>query len=454
MSQLKEDFIIIDRNPDYGAANQPSQFAKIDVNCWAKVFDYLSMRDIISMSETCQRMHQIGGLYFRKTFHGVMGDFSGSGPYIDSYALERQDFLHYVDTVQINGEMEDLQKFPYMDLCSSLTTLQLCFFCPTEQDAAGLGNIANDKIECIELYRCTVDCKLYEHLLKKCSKLKHLRIDNSYFEPTCGGINSIFRHPYPALERIQYTRSSEAPELDIFLVQNAGVKTIQIDADDFWTCRKSLDASNCGRRIDCLSIEIESMGMASSEFVKLLKTFYERGFYKKLHLSLYWLSADFDYQPFFNEIPSLGALQIFYTHIFNTNIAQLTQLSELHLMELDDKIDLKPLALNLIKLERLWIEGTAAHLLPFVCHSKELKTVIMELKDQNVPNDSCFDLVALDQERAKLQPTKKVLIGVAENVYLALKWKLGKQNLHLIEFARKETVCEHFDFKQRIVDYT
>lgn len=442
---------------------QPPHFTQFTIVGWSKVFDYLSFPDIIALSETCIQMQQIVGEYFRKKFHGTACCFDGSGPSFDMCAFDRQDFLRYVDTVQINGQMEDLEQFPYVNLYDSITSLQLCFFC-TEEFASGFENISNGNIECVELYRCSIQCDLYEIFLKNCPKLQHLRIDKTYFEPISGGIKSIFDHNYPALQRLQYTRNDEESDLCRFLEQNPSVKCLQIDGDDFWSNRNALEtSSNMKRRgLDCLVIEIESTAIEPVEFTNVLKAFHEHGFYKKLHLAIYWISDDFEYQPLFDGMQSLPTLEVLYTDIFNENIVHLTNLRELHLMELDGKIDLKPLALNLNKIERLWIEGTANQLHPFVCNSKLLNAVVFELKDRNDNgddddnNNNGLNLVAMNREREKLQPAGKVSIGVDENTYLKTKWmvKNSKLNFNWIELARKETICEHFDFKHRIVDCT
>lgn len=445
-----------DIGPSVNVANSQSPaLTQFTIDGWSKVFDYLSLRDIVAVSETCKQMHQIGGEYFRKTFHGTPCHFYGCGPNFDTTALNRSDFFRFVDTVEINGQAEDLLQFPYVNLYDSITSLQLCFFTTTAEDGPSFASLSNGNIECIELYRCCFECDPYENFLKNCPKLRHLRIDKTYLDPISGGPQRIFGQKFPALQRLQHTRTDsepEPPELGTFLEQNPSVKCLQLDSDDFWSNRNLLETTNTTMHsLDCLVIEMESMEMATIEFENLLKAFYGHGFYRKLHLAIYWVSEDFDYEPFFNGIKSLHAFEVLYTQIFNENIVHLVDLRELHLMELDDKVDLMPLAENLSKIELLWIEGTKNHLIPFLRHSKMLKTVIIEWKDQN--NDG-LDLVAMNCERAKLQTTGKVSIGIDENPYLTTKWKAKDADLKWIELMRKETICESFDFKHRIVDYT
>lgn len=448
MSQSSENQI----SNDDAAVNHLRHFSHFTIGGWSKVFDYLSFRDIIAVSETYKQLHQFGGEYFRRVFHGTPCHFYGCGPNFDTAELNRSDFLRFIDTVEINGQAEDLLQFPYVNMYDLITTLQLCFFTATQQDASSFASISNGNIECIELYRCCFEFDPYENFLKNCPKLQHLRIDNTYFDPISGGPQRIFGNNFPTLQRLQYTRTDsgpEPPELQGFVELNPGVKCLQLDSSDFWSNRNLLETSKPAHSLDCLVIEMESMEMATVEFANLLKAFYGHGFYKKLHLAVYWVCEDFDYQPFFDAIKSLHAFEVLYTQIFNANIVHLADLRELHLMELDAKIDLMPLALNLNKIERVWIEGNESHLIPFIRHSKLLKMIVIEIRNENG-----LDLVAVNGERAKLQSTGTVLIGLDENPYLKTKWSVKDANLEWIELARKETISKLFDFKQRIVDCT
>lgn len=77
-----ENKVINDGIPYYGGVNQPRHFLKVNVDSWEKIFDYLSFRDMLAMSQTCQRVRQIGGYYFRQNFHETVCRLDGSrAPY-------------------------------------------------------------------------------------------------------------------------------------------------------------------------------------------------------------------------------------------------------------------------------------------------------------------------------------------------------------------------------------
>lgn len=139
----------------YGGVNQPRKFVQMNVDCWEKMFDCLPLRDILSMGQTCQRIHQIGGYYFRENFHGItcnLHKFLGPRFRINntSIELERADFLRFVDTVSVYGRMENLEH--YLDLLGSVTTLRLSFVNFNGNDAHGCEHILNN-IETLFLWQ-------------------------------------------------------------------------------------------------------------------------------------------------------------------------------------------------------------------------------------------------------------------------------------------------------------
>lgn len=89
MSRLNQYHVIIDGKMYYDAANQPLHFVKLNVDCWERIFDLLSLRDILAMNQTCQRMCTIGGYYFRENFRGISCEHIGEKYTIDSINLIR-----------------------------------------------------------------------------------------------------------------------------------------------------------------------------------------------------------------------------------------------------------------------------------------------------------------------------------------------------------------------------
>lgn len=110
MSLSKENKVIIDGQTRYGGLNQPNlKFFKVNVDCWERVFDFMALCDIIAMSQTCQRMQQIAGYYFRKNFHGTpfyLNELYRKWILVHGKSLERDDFLHFADTIDVRMKLE------------------------------------------------------------------------------------------------------------------------------------------------------------------------------------------------------------------------------------------------------------------------------------------------------------------------------------------------------------
>lgn len=440
MSLSKENKVIIDGIPYYGGVNQPRQFVKVNVDCWHKIFDYLSLRDILAISQTCQRMRQIGGAYFCENFHGTDCRLSPyiSSPSIPSSAkgkpeikLERDDFLRFVDTLLFYYRMEDLRRYSSENVLGSLTTLQLYNVVLNENESHGCEN-ALKNIATILLADCTIGDNFANEFLKACPKLKSLQMRGVNFKQL-----GLFRHKYPGLEHFEITFYIGTVPLASFLEQNPGIKSLQIRGKDLEQI--SLDTSTI--RLDCLNIYTDISERGAVKLANRLKTAHERGHYKRLHLHVQ-ISGITEFETFITAMRSFSPFEAFDTGIFTRNICRLIHLKELHISIYSNReTGLEAIAKNLINLERLWIWGTVDCLLPFFRCSKKLGMVI-----NNNNSKSALNLFNLNELRQMGGMHSKILIGVSEDIYLETKWKAKNVNYNLVEITRAETIREHFVF--------
>lgn len=161
MSLSKENKVIIDGQTYHGGVNQPNlKFVKVNADCWDRILDFLPFYDVLAMSQTCLRMRQIVGNYFRENFHGTACDLDEMpSPYIfvAGCRLDREHFLRFIDTICIQGGiyLESLRFVSKMNLLSSLTTLELHCVDLDEHQLLGLEKIQTN-IETIELRRCDI----------------------------------------------------------------------------------------------------------------------------------------------------------------------------------------------------------------------------------------------------------------------------------------------------------
>lgn len=449
MSQSSESHIVIDGVRYYDAANQPLHFVRVNVDCWERIFDYLSLHDILAMSQTCKRMSRIGGYYFCENFRSVSCELVEKKCRICMFELEQMDFLRSIETLHIFGGCHDLNElhtvFLNMDSYHSLTTIILHFVDLDENRAHQFESLLNN-VTSIELYKCTIHGDFFENFLKYCSKLKCLRADHINFH-SHAVVDGLFLRELPMLQYLQYVGDAQNVKLRTFLEKNPNLKYFELDAHHIWMNRVWLIQSKF--QLDCLAINfcsdgLNSRAMPTIQFANLLKTLYANGSYKKLHLSI-GIQSNFDNQTFADEMVSLNALKVwkFMGHSENyIDLTRLIQLQELHISGQLIEADLKTIATNLTELQRLYLYGhiTTDYILQFLRHSRTLKVIALQ-------GSLCDDLnlFILNQEREKLKHAHKVLIGADQSTYLSMKWKAKNLNLRLVEIVRTERVEYYFD---------
>lgn len=462
MSLSKENKVIIDGVTYYGGLNQPNlKFVKVNVDCWEKIFDHLTLQDILNMSATCLRMRQIGGHYFRENFHGTDCFLSRENPSFGvthssriggKAEIKHEDFLRFADTIQLrdiqsdNSELYRLERYVGKDLMVSLTTLHLYGIYSCENEFPKLTNIL-DNIEDIKMSfaYASVRDRCLRQFLASCPKLKILQIsDLSFFHYTTH--SSVFQCVFPMLADFGCIRCPGSVQfLTSFLALNPSIKTLRIGNNDLWEIQSEW-TSTIG--LNCLDIHIGEMYVNWKKFVERIKVLYANGHFKTLHLNLCY-DNEYGLDEFIDEITSIVkemasfiALEVLSTYHVIDNIHLLTQLKELHFKSDDDEIDLEKVAKNLVNLERLWIDCTVKQFLPFLRHSKKLKVAIFN----DTEDDSALNLHNLNEIRQLGGAKQRVKIGAAENIYLATKWKTMNANYDLVEISRKETLREQFAY--------
>lgn len=137
MDQSNQNPIIID-----AVVSKPSHSIEFNIDCWEHIFDNLSLREILVMSQICKQMCKIGGHYFRKHFYGIPCDIITNKNFsIRWFQFQQTDFLRFIDTLNIYGQLYDnFNPIPNVNLYRSLTKLNLCFIDLNDSQIHGLQN--------------------------------------------------------------------------------------------------------------------------------------------------------------------------------------------------------------------------------------------------------------------------------------------------------------------------
>lgn len=396
---------------------QPQIF-KLNTDCLDKVFDCLSMRDILSFGRTCKGLKWVAGEYLKENFSQRRPQCNEEGYLYD--ANERctvTDFCQYIQEIELQGPVTE-SLWNLVSKCTSLNHIELNCVDLTETSIKVIEGVL-ETVEKISL-DCEVEGNVYDNFLKRCVSLKYLR-----FTDYTGLLQK-----YPALERLNlwYDGPFENNELNTFFELNPQVRNLSImvyilENRDYLT--------NSNINLDNLSV----YGVCGEDFghvLDILSELYQRGFYKNLHIQI-WSS------PSKNELATLQGLTTLHVD-GNVELPSMPSLKELGFFA--DLTNLRNEGLNVAEipklcshLERLFIiESCVDDFMPFICHSQHLVEIeIARLKDVVV------DVTALNNERRKLKGARKVKLYVAEDAYLATKWATKDINLSLIELKRRDS---------------
>lgn len=427
-------------------ANKSPPYLKLNADCWEHVFDYLSFKDICMMGQSCKRMNQMAGYYVREYYpeleHKLVKGEIQFASQID--IVVPADFYQYISKLQIHHSTA-LNWFSNFKTFDSLKTLIIGQRKLTEIEIGHMQNSLKD-VESIHLAHCLISGHFFRQLANYCQKLKVLNIHNS---DTTG---ELFSQNYPTLENLQYRpliSASRNDQLKNFLEKHLKLNNFAASCYFLWENRDSLIQTSV--RLDLLNIFFERKDpIPFDQFVIFLNTLYERGFYKTLKLTYrFFRPSNIDDNDLKNAISTLPALE--KLSIPDESFIDLTRspnLKEFYVEFLNTSSNttetLATLAMSFPKLERLGLGMgfiSIDAVLPFVRHSKKLKTI-----ECPYVLDASIDLFALNQERKKLPNACKISICVPENIYLHEKWKPINLELDLVKIVRTELNYDFLNF--------
>lgn len=376
---------------------------KLNDFCFEDIFEWLSIDDLKILRQTCSRMKEIVDYYITLNYPVSLQCLR-----MDSIRCEEilQCKEKYFGTVN-RFQLSEKPQYPFSELEEILS------------------HVETIEIEC-EFPRCD----FYDEFLKRCTNLRNLMIRMPHL--SVGGDKKWLHQHYPTMEHIGFECNSQCIELKGFLEKNPNVKIISTTFTAIWENREWLLTSDI--HIDRL---ILCKGFLSNVHIELacnvLNQLHERGFYKRLHL--YYYERDVNVLPQITSLQSVESLLYFgsgWSHLSSFNC-----LKELHILDFFDEINLDALTNSLINLRRICIHFTSFdNILPLIRHCPKLKQIrITFLQILNGSNNEKIDLLALNDERAKLPNATKITIFLNEQIFLQNKWN-QPINLDLIALKR------------------
>lgn len=409
---------------DAGAAKddspeKPPPYLKLIADCWEHIFDYLSFKDIIQMGQTCKRMNQMAGYYVREYYPQLDFELIGNEICCKGVCLQ-SDFYRFISRLRISCN-RDLEFFSNVATFDALKKIIFFNVKLNRSQIVGMQNVLKN-VEVIQLSSCNIASDAYEQIANHCQKLKQLRSHN------CEINNALFSQCYPAMERLRFVelKGGQMLELKPFLVKHMNLKQFQADSYILWLNQDVLMNTNI--QLNLLKVRYRNSDHTApfEQFFDFLRALHERGFYKVLEF--YVGDSNHEYlRDAISSLPALEKLSLIKFPVSDWN--RLNNLKELSIIYMTGhEINAETLAKGLPKLEKLSLAriDTSSAILPFIRHSKRLKTI-----EIRVTTDDVLDLYALNQERKKLDGACQVCIYIRDLNYLATKWKSHNFNLEL-----------------------
>lgn len=391
----------------------PTHMFKLIIDCFEHLFEWLSLQELLVFRRTCKRMHAVVNYYIKFNY-----------PQLQSIAIsEQQRWMDFCQT--------PLDYFKWINNLH-IKELQLG---RTEIDS--ITHILN-QLHWLSLYKVKIDGDFYETVLKHCSRLNKLSIQEcNYTSQTniIGNGNDWLHRRYPTLEGfniINGPASSSCPELLVFFERNSNIQTLSINSTLLLKNRELILESNL--KFDQLLIFTDhDWNLNHSNFVTHL---YARRFYNAVHI------MDFNNPSFHGiqhlpTIPNLESLCLPYAKrgdfplpIESMKTLYISVKSELFQMDIANLIQTKFINLHMITLYNV---DNLDSVRPFVCQAPKVTSIHLQYVSGN--DIEVKDLIALNEGRMKLTGACKIGISINEKQYLKLKWS-GRTNFGMIEVKR------------------
>lgn len=450
---------------------------KLTIDCFDDLFDYMSLKDLSYIGQTCKAMQRVTGEYFKRNYFAFEdNNHRGCGIYgheicmMDKSERDHSNKAIKVPVTVFSAYITQLSQFHtaigrilmhVMKHINEFTSLkQVNIFC-CDLNISSYAFIARllENLEKIKLYRCIeFDGDFYDKFLKYCSNLKQFNVMQC--DLVCARVNDdeTIVHEYPWLKR-KYPKlvhlklipkiRLQINELNEFFMVNPNVRDFSTNAHCLWINRHQL--LNSTAKLNSLEIwisktvdppldEFGDLATRMQAICQLINQLHDQGFYKKLKLFIHGNA-----QRTIDEVASLNGLEMLSIACFEKEFNQLplTLVRELSILKGVHNVNLQELAESCGRLEHLQL-GTNKidDILPFVRCSPNLKSIkaFSNAKHQVI----IIDLVSLNEERKKLLAARKLIIFVPDDIFIAAKWSTkGLCDSNFVELRRSGS-CELF----------
>lgn len=411
--------------------------SKLDIDCLEEVFDYLSLKDVVTAGQTSKWMQRVAGYCFTINYSAAEAKWEDGS--IQMRSSDKWSFVtifaQYINKLCF-GYSNDFHNFlATMPKCLAIKQIEFVNVEISRRQTEQINEILN-KVEVLRINACEVEGEFHETVLALCPNLKRLSIGS--YSGVIGDTNNWMLEKYPKLEyfELQPLANHAMNELKTFLESNPSIRKLRISAECLWRNRHSI----LNAKVALDDLEIVEIDIESDAFLHLLNALFERQFYKRL--SLNWWYFDQEAATKLATLNALVTLNAFNSERIQLEPSALSNIEELYFYKCNET-NLVSLASDLINLRRIvFTIATGDDIALLISRVRNLQKIKIE-KIENGTNfniiDNILNLSALNREREKLAFAQRVTIYVSEEVFLATKWAVIQEDFRLVGIKRTES---------------
>lgn len=414
-----------------------AEILKLDTDCFIEICKYLSLKDLISVGQTCKTLNQKVYYVLKQHFSGANMRFLNNRTEISdssSVGYSSGHFNKLIEKLQIyNGSLE---KFIHIrSRFAQLLQIDFRFVQITRTQIKKFQQILN-KIEILTLYETDIDGDMHDDILRFTPNLKKLTvICRDKRSLLVGNGNKWLHQKYPTMQQFECENDGNE-QFKIFLELNPNIKYLTVT--DKYIRNYGLSLIQSDIKFNELSVFIKSN---VKKIYHHLEALHEHGFYNEL--KIYFFTTEIS-ESDMRQLEKLnGLVKLFISGWFGGNIklCNMPNLKELVIHTEDQISNFLTLPSAIPNLEIFLIGNSSSNSIWTLC--KQLKK-LKKIRINSLGNGIYFNidnfiinLRALNRERMKLDGAKKLTLYFKENIYLATKWSLNETNWNSIQLKRE-----------------
>lgn len=403
---------------------------KLNIDCFAKIFDYLSLVELINAAQTCKLMRKVCGEIFHLHYPYVRGIVDDDRIYLRNHNEVREFVNIFSDYIQIalfQNKLPDTRLNRY----KSIKIAHFHYVHLREDEIEMMDDVVGSA-KLVQFTACQFENGMFEHFLDNCKNMQVLAITFAY---NCG-VGWLQKY-YPNLKQLAILPilncCYQIKELTIFFKQNPNVRM-------FYTSWKFLSnniAFIMHAKFDALTIFIDDMDFDS--FRVFLNELHSQGVYKRLYVMFfeYFDMKQSVIDQMSRSIKGLRGLCVPF-NVVDIDLASLINLEILQFTcNVNQIVNMPSLAHTLIDLKEInFYKANMDDILPFVHHLTQLKKIAIARSD----DDHGLNLLTINKMRKKLLQTtthvSRATVYIPEANYLKTRRESITMSQELVEVQR------------------